>query len=114
MRIVSLLAAATLLAGVTLLSACSSESGSRETPPQSALRVAQEFVDGYYHQFPEEAFEIAYPDTPMDKLGDRSEAALRQWDARVDTWRGTLEALDPATLEGTDAAIPYAFTLDRL
>ena len=114
MRIVSLLAAATVLAGVALLSACSSESGSRETPPQSALRVAQEFVDGYYHQFPEEAFEIAYPDTPMDKLGDRSEAALRQWDARVDTWRGTLEALDPATLEGTDAAVPYAFTLDRL
>jgi uncharacterized protein (DUF885 family) len=76
--------------------------------------VAQEFVDGYYHQFPEEAYEVGYPDTPMDRLGDRSEPAMAAWRAREDAWLATLTKLDPAQLEGTDGAIPYAFTRDRL
>ncbi len=86
-------------------------------PPESAktaLRVAQEFVDGYYHQFPEEAFEVAYPDTPMDRLGDHGQAAMDAWRAREDAWLTELRAINPTELEGTDAAIPYAFTLDRL
>ena len=76
--------------------------------------VAQEFVDGYYHQFPEEAYEVGYPDTPMDRLGDRSESAMAAWRAREDAWLATLTKLDPGQLEGTDGAIPYAFTRDRL
>lgn len=83
-------------------------------PAETALRVAQEFVDGYYHQFPEEAFEIAYPDTPMDRLGDRSEASMAAWHAREDAWLATLRGLDRSELNGTPAEIPFAFTLDRL
>ena len=80
----------------------------------TARTVAQEFVDGYYHQFPEEAYKVGYPDTPMDRLGDRSEVAMAAWRAREDAWLATLTKLDPAQLEGTDGAIPYAFTRDRL
>ena len=80
----------------------------------TALRVAQEFVDGYYHQFPEEAFEIAYPDTPMDKLGDRSEEGIAAWNAKLDGWMTALDSLDAEVVASTDAAIPYAFTRDRI
>ena len=80
----------------------------------TALRIAQEFVDGYYHQFPEEAYEVGYPDTPMDRLGDRGAAAMAAWRAREDGWLAELRSIRAADLEGTDAAIPYAFTLDRL
>jgi uncharacterized protein (DUF885 family) len=82
--------------------------------PERAGKVAQEFVDGFYHQFPEEAYEVGYPDTPMDRLGDRSAAAMTAWRAKEDAWLATLGAIDPGELEGTDAAIPYAFTRDRL
>ena len=106
-----------LLIAIALLAAtsCSSaDSAGRSDPGETALRVAQEFVDGYYHQFPEEAYEVGYPDTPMDSLGDRSQAAMEAWQSREDAWLATLRAIDPARLEGTDAAIPFAFTLDRL
>lgn len=102
-----------LLASILFIPACTPAAPADEQAA-TALSVAQEFVDGYYHQFPEEAFEIAYPDTPMDKLADRSEAGIAAWNARVDDWLATLDTLDPVVLEGTDAAIPYAFTLDRL
>ena len=83
-------------------------------PGSKALRVAQDYVDGYYHQFPEEAYEIGYPDTPMDRLGDRGPASMDAWRAREDAWLAELREIDPAALEGTEAAIPYAFTRDRL
>lgn len=82
--------------------------------PATALRVAREFVDGYYHQFPEEAFEVGYPDTPMDRLGDRSAPAMAAWRAREDGWLAQLRSIRVADLEGSDAEIPYAFALDRL
>ncbi len=100
-----------------LLSACAPGDGSGLSPDEqaaTALRVAQEFVDGYYHRFPEEAFEIGYPDTPMDRLGDRSETAMAAWAAQLDGWKATLDGLDGAALAGTDAAVPYAFALDRI
>ncbi|HYW31001.1 MAG TPA: DUF885 domain-containing protein [Gemmatimonas sp.] len=83
-------------------------------PAATARTVAQEFVDGYYHQFPEEAYEVGYPDTPMDRLGDRSAAAMSAWRSKEDAWLAVLMKIDPDSLEGTDAATPYAFTRDRL
>jgi uncharacterized protein (DUF885 family) len=96
--------------------ACTVDSMDRDADDAAATAtmIAQHFVDGYYHQFPEEAYEVGYPDTPMDSLGDRSVAAIQAWQAREDGWLDTLRSLDPAGLEGTDAAIPYAFALDRL
>ncbi len=106
-----------LLLAITALAAAScnqSPPAQDEEAPATANRIAQEFLDGYYHQFPEEAYEIGYPDTPMDRLGDRSLAAIAAWQAREDVWLATLKQIDPAELDGTDAAIPYAFTRDRL
>ncbi len=63
----------TALIALLLILGASTPAATPDEQAATALGVAQEFVDGYYHQFPEEAFEIAYPDTPMDSLGDRSE-----------------------------------------
>jgi uncharacterized protein (DUF885 family) len=105
-----LIAVATIAA-----TSCAPADTTRQSDPvETALRVAQEFVDGYYHQFPEEAYEVGYPDTPMDGLGDRGQPAMDRWRAREDAWLTELRAIDAARLEGTDAAVPYAFTLDRL
>ncbi len=103
-----------LLAVVTATSCSQSQPEQKESATDVALRVAQEYVDGYYHQFPEEAYEIGYPDTPMDKLGDRSIAAISAWQAREDSWLNALKQIDTAQLAGTPAAVPYSFTRDRL
>lgn len=102
------------IAALAAASCTQSPAERKEEAAATARRVAQEFVDGYYHQFPEEAYEIGYPDTPMDRLGDRGATALTAWRAREDAWLATLKQVDAARLEGTDAAIPYAFTRDRL
>lgn len=110
MRRASLLLCAPLFA-----SACADEAGRPESDDAStANAIAQHYVDGYYHQFPGEAYEIGYPDTPMDRFGDRSLTAMAAWQAREDAWLDTLRSLNPAPLVGTDAAVPYAFALDRL
>ena len=103
-----------LLAFLAACSASESDRSDAAGAAEIADAVARHFVDGYYHQFPEEAYEIAYPDAPMDRLGDRSVAAMDAWRAREDAWLDSLRALDPAALEGTPAATPYAFALDRL
>ena len=102
---------------VFIFSAACGGSTPESKKPDAAVEaraVAKEFVDGYYHQFPEEAYEVGYPDTPMDRLGDRGVAAMTAWRAREDEWLKRLAAIDPGQLERTDAAVPYAFTRDRL
>jgi uncharacterized protein (DUF885 family) len=87
-----------------------------ETTQSSATRasaIAEEYVTAYYHQFPEEAYETGFP-APLDRLGNRSREALAAWEAREDAWLAELGELDPASLEGTDAAVPYAFARERL
>src|SRR5687767_7094844 len=109
-----------LLAFLPLLAFVAAACGGPAPEPQKSdvadrvRMVAKEFVDGYYHQFPEEAYEVGYPDTPMDRLGDRSAAAMTTWRAKEDAWLASLTAVDPGQLEGTDAGNPYAFTRDRL
>lgn len=76
--------------------------------------IAREYVDAYYAQFPEEAFEIGYPDTPWDYLGDRSVEAIAAWEAREDAWLAELRGLDTAAIRGTAAAVPYEFLVERL
>jgi uncharacterized protein (DUF885 family) len=78
-----------------------------------AAAIADEYVTDYYHQFPEEAYETGFP-APLDRLGDRSLMALDAWEAREDEWLAALDEIDPAALEGTDAAVPYAFARERL
>ncbi|MEE8175288.1 MAG: hypothetical protein V3T97_01595, partial [Gemmatimonadota bacterium] len=104
-----------ILASTFLASGCGerAERGDDDTsgtsgagaPIARTLVIADEYVDGYYHQFPEEAYEVGYPNVPFDRLGDRSVEGLARWHAREDAWLEELGAIDPAALEGTEAAI---------
>ena len=78
------------------------------------LAVAEEYTHAYYQEFPEEAYEVGYPELPYDRLGDRSVAATEAWQQREDAWLGRLKAVDTTLLEGTSAAVPYAFARERL
>ena len=106
------------LAGILVLS-CGGEPDSAKSAPADdpvalALAVAQEYVDGYYHQFPEEAYEFGYPNPPLNRFSDRSPEALAGWREREDAWFETLQSIDRNSLEGTEAAVPNAFALHQL
>jgi uncharacterized protein (DUF885 family) len=83
-------------------------------PVARSLSLADAYVEAYYEQFPEEAYEAGYPEAPADRLSDRSPAALAAWHAREDSLLAALEAIDSTALAGTEAAIPHAYALDRL
>ncbi len=112
-----------IAASLMLGASCGGESKSSDGSAQSAdsadtsvsraLAIADEYVTGYYSQFPEEAYETGFP-APLDRLGDRSLAALAAWEVREDAWLAELGEIDPAALEGTEAAVPYAFARERL
>jgi uncharacterized protein (DUF885 family) len=95
----------------SILAACSSPA---DDAAERVNTIASEFVHGYYSQFPEEVYEVGYPDAPNDRFGDHSPEALAAWDAAVDAWLAALDAIDPATIAGTPAAITYQFTRERL
>lgn len=77
-------------------------------------RISDEFVAAYYAQFPEEVYEVGYPDAPTDRFGDRSEESYARWNSRVDGWLAELDAIDAEQLAGTPHAVTYAFTHERL
>ena len=95
-----------------LIAACS-----REPELDAADKVneiASEFVDTYYAQFPEEVYEVGYPDAPQDRFGDHSPERLAAWNSNVDAWLAQLDAIDVSKLAGTPAAVTYVFTRERL
>jgi len=107
-----------VLAGLLVLS-CGGETDSgkgkpAESPVALALTVAQEYVDGYFSQFPEDAILWGFPNPPSDRCRDLSPGALAAWRAKEDEWLATLQDLDPDSLDGTDAAAPNALALERL
>lgn len=83
-------------------------------PVAHSLDLAAAYVEAYYEQFPEEAYEAGYPDAPGDRLSDQSPAALVAWHSREDSLLRSLEAIDSIAVAGTEAAIPHAYALDRL
>ena len=78
-----------------------------------ALAIADEYVAGYYDEFPEEAYETGFP-AALDRMGNHGPAQRAAWQAREDGWLARLQAIDPASLKGTDAAVPYTFARERL
>ncbi|MBK5099054.1 MAG: DUF885 domain-containing protein [Gemmatimonadetes bacterium] len=112
-----------LAASLALVVACGGDTDPEEvsaaadesvdTSAARAAAIADEYVTGYYHQFPEEAYETGFP-APLDRLGDRSLEALAAWEAREDAWLAALGTIDPASLEGTHAVVPYTFARERL
>lgn len=95
-----------------LLSGCSSEP--EEAATDRVNRIANEFVDAYYDQFPEEVYEVGYPDAPMNRFGDHSPDRLEAWDGQVDGWLADLDDVDVDALGGTAEAVTYVFTRERL
>ena len=95
-----------------LLAACAPEPELSDT--QRVNAIATEFVDAYYEQFPEEVYEVGYPDAPQDRFGDHSPERLAAWHSNVDAWRAQLDAIDVGQLAGTPEAVTYVFTRERL
>ncbi len=89
-----------------------------DSPDDSAAQrvntIAQEFTDGYYAQFPEEIYEVGYPEESPDHFGDHSAEQLKIWNSEIDIWAAALDRIDVAQLAGTPEQITYVFTRDRL
>jgi len=91
---------------------CSGSPENSEAKRVSA--IASDFVDGYYAQYPEEIYEVGYPETSPDHFGDNSEESLAAWDAKVDAWIGALDEIDVAQLAGTPEQVTYVFARERM
>jgi uncharacterized protein (DUF885 family) len=99
-----------------MLAACSEHAAEHhgETTAESIDRIANEFVAGYFAQYPEEVYEIGYPDSPMDRFGDHSESAVAAWNAKIDGWLAELDSIDLETVEETSTALTYVFAREKL
>lgn len=97
---------------LVLATSCSREP--EVTSAQEVNAIAADFVDGYYEQYPEEVYEVGYPDAPSDRFGDHSPKNRAAWDARIDDWLAALDAIDVAELDRTPEAVAYVFTRERL
>lgn len=76
--------------------------------------IASEFVDAYYQQYPEEVYEVGYPDSPMHRFGDHSTGSIAAWQARVDGWLDQLRNVDVSVVKGTPAEVTYEFARERM
>ena len=85
-----------------------------DDPVARALDVAQSFVDGYYRDYTDQAYDSGYTDLDYSRLVDHGAEALAAWHEREDAWLEELRAIDPAALAGTAAEVPYAYALDRI
>jgi len=103
--------AAVAIALIFLAGCATPDSGSDDVA--EALAIADEYVAGYYNEYPEDAYETGYP-APLDRMGDHTLANIAAWQAREDAWVDRLQAIDASALEGTEAAVPYTFSLERL
>jgi uncharacterized protein (DUF885 family) len=100
------------LAATTMTVGCAQDSD--VNPAEQVNLIANEFVDGFYSQYPEEAQESGFPNAPSDRFSDQSSAGLKAWDTNVDEWIEQLDAIDVSTLNGTPEAITWMFARDRL
>ena len=103
-----------LLFAVAMLSIAACSGSSPDSAAGNVGAVALDFVDGYYEQFPEEVYEVGYPDKSPDRFGDHSEGQLAILDGRVDAWLAALDNIDVAELANTPEQITYVFARERL
>ena len=94
------------------IAACSHSD--QDTAAEQANQIAQEFVDGYYAQYPEEIYEVGYPEPSPDRFGDHSPETLSAWNATVDGWIAALDAIDVTQLAGMPEQVTYVFARERL
>jgi uncharacterized protein (DUF885 family) len=98
-----------------LLAGCAAGAGAGAGPAAERVdRVADRYVREYFRAFPEGATSQGVPGAEHGALPDNSLEGVRRWAAREDELLAELRAIDPAALDGTDAALTYAFLRDRL
>ena len=100
-----------------VLGACADDGPDKEAAAAASTLVnaiATQFVDAYYAQFPEEVYEVGYPDAPMDRFGDHSTASISAWNRQVDGWLEQLNGIDEAVLKGSPAEVTYDFARERM
>ena len=99
-----------------MLSACSEPPAAATAGSTADLvkRIANEFVDGYYAHYPEEVYEIGYPDSPMDRFGDHSETSSAEWNVRIDGWLAALDGIDLESVEESSTALTYVFAREKM
>lgn len=99
-----------------MLAACSEPPAGPASSSTADLvnRIANEFVDGYYAQYPEEVYEIGYPDSPMDRFGDHSETSTAEWNAKLDGWLVALDGIDLVSVEESSTALAYVFAREKM
>ncbi|MEE8523937.1 MAG: DUF885 family protein, partial [Thermoanaerobaculia bacterium] len=112
--------AAALIAFTLPLLSCERGGDRGPTPPSPddpvtrALEIAEAYVDGYFRDFSDQAYDSGYTDLDYSRLVDHSLEALAAWKRREDAWLEELRAIDPAALAGTEAEVAYAYALDRV
>ena len=97
-----------------LLGLSSCQPGTDERALDEVNEIANQFVDGYYAQYPEEVYEVGYPGAPVERFGDHSATSREAWNDQVDGWLAALNEVDVSALAGTPEATTYVFTRERL
>jgi len=85
-------------------------------PPQARqlTALADEYWRDLLRTFPLYGAFFGVPDSPNDRLGDNSIAALRRWEKKEDDWVQRLSRIDPAPLRGRNEEITYGVLRETL
>ena len=88
-----------------------------DTVPVQARQVtalADEYWRDLLQTYPLYGVFFGVPDSPNDRLGDNSIAALRRWEKKEDDWVQRLSRIDPAPLRGRNEEITYGVLRENL
>lgn len=92
--------------------------GCRQEPPPDHVgqvtALADRYVADYLAAYPYMALVLGAPDTQPGALVDHSLAAVQRWQAAEDAMLADLARIDPATVDGTPAALTYTFLKNQL
>jgi uncharacterized protein (DUF885 family) len=94
-----------------LIAGCGAD---RDDPAGRALALADTYVSEYFARSPESAMEAGYTGVDLNRLGDYSLEGTLAWEAREDELLRDVTAIEPGTLEGTPASVPYGYLKERL
>ena len=77
-------------------------------------RIANEFVDGYYAHYPEEVYEIGYPNSPWTALAIRVRRQPQLGTLRSTTGWQHSNAIDLDRVTDTNTALTYVFAREKM
>jgi uncharacterized protein (DUF885 family) len=90
--------------------ACDRADESAPAGKSEVARIADEYLDAYFAQFPIDETLSGRSAAPHDRLGDQSVASILSWQAREDSLLAKLERVDTTQLEpGSADAVTYGF-----